>query len=424
MEFVTTASWHGHRSALMRLIIGAFAFTAAGGLARAQTAIPEAVIYNFNGGTDGASPRGGVIFDTDGNLYGTTRGGGSGNQGTVFKLTPPKRLGAAWTEEVLHRFTGSPDGADPESEVLFRSGKLYGTTYGGGASNLGTIYELAPPTVRGGVWTARTIYSFTGGANGAHPIAGLIADTSGNLYGTTVDGNGTVFKLTSPGTVGGDWTRTTLHVFSGADGGYPLAGLIFDATGNLYGVTEYGGASGNGTVFRLAPPTSPGGDWITTTIYSFGGGADGAFPAARLVFDTRGNLYGTTYQGGSSAYNGTVFKLTAPAWNKTTYSFTGANGSLPWGDLVFDSGSLYGTTQSGGPGNGAGGTVFKITPPDTVGGAWAETVLHSFGGGSDGSTPLSGVTFSKKGNVYGTTANSGASGNGVVYGLALYCGKP
>ena len=216
------------------------------------------MLYSFNfNGTDGADPAAGLIFDAAGNLYGTTYGGGTYDWGTVFELTPA--AGGGWTEKVLYSFLGGADGFFPAADLIFdAAGNLYGTTGYGGAYDNGTVFELTP--TGGGDWTEKLLHSFSynlNGMDGTYPQAGLIFDAAGNLYGTTVGGGnyggGTVFELTP--TAGGNWTETVLHNFNrnGTDGADPYAGLIFDGAGNLYGTTSFGDVYGDGTVFQLTP---------------------------------------------------------------------------------------------------------------------------------------------------------------------------
>ena len=251
------------------------------------------VLHTFSGGTDGASPYAGVIRDTAGNLYGTTYLGGGLNAGTVFKLDKDGN------ETVLHAFTirgGGGGGYYPQAGLIQdAAGNLYGTTNVGGPAYWGTVFKL---NNRGKL---SVLFSFTSGADGGASYAGLIRDAAGNLYGTTyvggVSGWGTVFKLDKVG------NETVLHSFAGgADGQYPHAGLLRDNAGNLYGTTLYGGTSNRGTIFKL----DAGGN--ETVLYNFTGGADGSYPQAGLIRDSAGNLYGTTSYGGVSGA-GTVFKL-------------------------------------------------------------------------------------------------------------------
>jgi len=258
------------------------------------------VLHNFSGGADGIAPRAGLILDAAGNLYGTTDNGGTYNQGTVFELTPA--AGGTWTEKVLNSFGSGTDGVRPRGVLIFdAAGNLYGTTYGD-PYNQGTVFELTPAAR--GTWTEKVLHTFGSGSDGTFPAAGLVLDAAGNLYGTTYEGGtyglGTAFELTPAG--GGTWTEKVLHHFgNGTDGVYPLASLIFDAAGNLYGTTSYGGSYGGGTVFRLNAQGE-------VLLQNFSG-TDGANPVANLVLDTAGNPYGTTSLGGTSS-EGTVFEIT------------------------------------------------------------------------------------------------------------------
>jgi uncharacterized repeat protein (TIGR03803 family) len=291
-----------------------------------------------------------------------------------------------------------------------------------------------PATTSWAASNEQAIHVFHGN-DGATPFARLIFDAAGNLYGTTFEGgdflsDGVVFKLARGGD--GKWAETVLHRFYGSpDGSRPPGGLIFDAAGNLYGTTSDGGASGAGTVFKLAHGTN--GKWKETVLYSFtGGDLDGAFPASGLVLDRAGNLYGTTVYGGSlqpcpfdpdgtPPGCGIVFKLTPGAHGKWTetmlHSFgIGQNGATPSGLVPDAAGNLYGTTVTGSA--SGNGTVFKLTHRTNR--QWTETVLHSFGkaGGEDGVGPYSDLIFDRAGNLYGTTAFGGASDSGTVFKLA------
>jgi uncharacterized repeat protein (TIGR03803 family) len=387
------------------------------------SATTESVLFRFSGGAAGSMPYAGLIADAAGNLYGTTPKGGSG-KGVIFELTPPTSNGGSWTETTLYKFTGGGDGSVPYAGLLFDSkGNLYGTTSAGGKKN-GVVFELSPPANQGGAWSESALYKFGGGADGSAPRAGLIADKSGNLYGTTVkggsNGNGVVFELSTPATPGGSWTETVLNKFTGGSGGgTPYSGLIADAAGNLYGTTTAGGVNDNGVVFELAPPTAPGGSWTETALHQFTGAADGSLPYAGLVADGAGNLYGTAIKGGTKGH-GVVFKLAPPApggsWTQTVVEtfLGGALGAVPYAGVILDnSGNLYGTTQKGGiSGNG---TVFKLAAPTTPGGKWTETVLYKFNGGSAGSAPYAGLLADKNGNLYGTTTKGGTVNNGIAY---------
>jgi uncharacterized repeat protein (TIGR03803 family) len=369
------------------------------------------------------NPQGNLIFDAAGNLYGTTSGGSSCTSstfgcGVVWKLARNSK--GAWTVSILHAFTG-PDGARPFAGVIFdAAGNLYGTTLFGGASGYGVVFKLAPNP--DGTWTESVLYSFTVGTDGFVPWARLVFDAVGNLYGTTSaadPGFGVVFKLAP--NPDGTWTESVLYSFTGgADGNEPEAGLIFDAAGNLYGTTYVGGSStacdfGCGVVFKLAP--NPDGTWTESVLYSFTGGADGAFPEAGLVFDAAGNLYGTTANGGAPGSAtwcepggcGTVFKLAPDAdgtWSESVlHRFSGgADGSSPEAGVTFDAaGNLYGTTWNGGDDTACPtgcGVVFKLAPSSS---GWSETVLHTFSG--IGGYPVAPVIFDPAGNLYGTASD-------------------
>jgi uncharacterized repeat protein (TIGR03803 family) len=273
----------------------------------------EAVLYGFSGGSDGALPTSGVVIGGGGVLYGATANGGASNAGTVFSLTPPASAGGAWTESVLHSFAGGADGASPQGRVLVGPGGLYGTTYSGGTSGCGTVFQLKPSAVPGGPWVNETLYSFACAPDGSSPDAGVVMNGAGVLYGTTHAGGsascecGTVFSLTPPKTPGASWTETVLHSFAaGSDGSYPTyAGVTVGNGGVLYGTTN-GSENDAGAVFSLTPPPTPGGKW-TAAVFSFGTAANsGAGPYGGLVIGPDGFLYGTTTRGGARN-NGAVF---------------------------------------------------------------------------------------------------------------------
>ncbi len=385
------------------------------------SAASEKVLYSFGNGTDAAYPFDTPVFDAAGNLYGTTWEGGTANHGTVFELSPNGSGG--WTETVLYSFQGGPtDGGKASGSLIFdASGNIYGTTRDGGSttcSSCGTVFKL---TFANGTWTETVLYAFSGGKDGEYPYAGVIMDASGNLYGMTNRGGthhlGTVFEL-SPSN--GGWTKTTLLNFSGKDGNGPVVGLTLDAKGNLYGTTENGGTANKGVVFELSPLKH---GWKETVLHSFTGGtSDGAGPGATVIFDTTGNLYGTTYSGGTGTCSngcGTVFELSPSSngWTETIIqSLSDLNQSRP-NSIVFDAaGNLYGTTRRGGTGKqckgGGCGTVFELA---NANGTWTETVLYSFRGIPDGAVPFSGPIVDANGNVYGTTVFGGKYHPGVLY---------
>jgi uncharacterized repeat protein (TIGR03803 family) len=265
----------------------------------------------------------------------------------------------------------------------------------------------------------RTLHNFTGGSDGASPVAAMVIGKGGVLYGTTLNGGssgyGTVFSMTPPASPGGSWVETVLHEFTGgSDGAYPYGGMVPGSGGVLYGSTDGGGASGDGTVFSLTPPAAPGGSWTETVLYSFTGVSDGATPYAGVAISKGGVLYGTTYYGGKNYY-GVVFSLTPPAspsgsWTETVlHNFSaGSDGAHPFAGVAIGSGGvLYGTTEGGGTSNL--GTVFKLRPPRSPGGAWTEQVLYNFAGApSDGAFPFAGVTIGSGGVLYGATYFGGS----------------
>jgi uncharacterized repeat protein (TIGR03803 family) len=266
----------------------------------------EKILYSFkSNGNDGNNPYAGLLVDASGNLYGTTQLGGAYDSGTVFELTPNS---GGWSEKILHTFGNGIDGQNPYDALIFDgAGNLYGTTLAGGRYNWGTVFELEP---KPDGWAEKILYYFTG-TNGGYSYAGLVFDTAGNLYGTTgvggSFGGGTAFELTHEST---GWIEKTLHNFN--SDGQPLDGLILDAAGNIYGTTVNGGPFQGGSVFELAPTER--GTWTETILYNFNG-TDGGAPSAPLISDTSGNLYGTTIYGGAYANcgdgfcGGTVFEI-------------------------------------------------------------------------------------------------------------------
>jgi uncharacterized repeat protein (TIGR03803 family) len=445
------------------LMVGAGVLLAAATLAPRSSAAAdgETVLHSFCSAArcaDGEHPiLAGLIMDKSGHLYGTTPFGGAHEDGgTVFELTP-NAAGTAWTETVLHSFCSAArcaDGKFPDAGLIMdKSGNLYGNTVDGGAhyianycpSGCGTVFELTPDKART-AWTETVLHSFgsfcsEAGCDGENPFAGLIMDKSGNLYGTTEVGGaydeGTVFELT-PNRARTAWTETVLYSFcteyylTCPGGGEPFAGLIMDASGNLYGTTPYYGTSryGGGTVFELTPNKARTA-WTETVLYSFCSKtncADGDGPEAGLIMDASGNLYGTTAAGGAHNGDGTVFELTPnrprTAWTETVlYSFCSktncTDGWEPDAGLIRDaSGSLYGTASAGGA-HDSDGAVFELTP-NRARTAWTETVLYSFCAKTnctDGSEPNAGLIMDASGSLYGTTYAGGASFYGTVFEL-------
>jgi len=322
----------------------------------------ESILHRFSGGSDGATPEGKLISDEAGNLYGTTNGGGSVSEpwcssgcGVVFELSPPSVKGNPWTETVLYAFSWT-DGALPAAGLIFdESGNLFGTTQAGGGSGVGVIFELSPPQSQGGAWSLADIYSFTGLGDGGEPLSDLTFDSLDNLYGTTngVGGGGTVFELTPPTQQGAAWTETTIQSFSGE---FPLAGVIFDPAGNLYGTTT--GSLCCGSVFELSPSSQ--GEWTENVLYNFENSGTQR-PYAGLLLDQSGNLYGTDV----GRFCGSLYRLQNQGghWVEAEYDFFNSGGQpcRPEGALIFGSNnSAYGTSAAGG--TFKLGTVFAIRP--------------------------------------------------------------
>ena len=365
------------------------------------------VLHTFAGPqwADGAYPEARLLRDAVGNFYGTTDRGGAGG-GTVFRLNKSGKEKAVYNVADA-RFLES-------GLVRDEKGNLYGTTFSGGTQGCemgfgcGTVFKMTK------TGNETILYRFTGGADGANPLyASLVRDAQANLYGTTSAGGakgfGTVFKLSRNG------KETVLHHFKGTDGTAPSGELVRDVAGNLYGAAFFGGIAGCptgfgcGTIFKLNKAGKE------TVLYRFTGGADGANPISGLIEDTRGNLYGTTRYGGDLACHsqsgcGVVFKLAMSGKMTTLHSFTGtADGADPEAGVTLDTqGNIYGTTYYGGSGtcndgiNVGCGTVFKVDQKGN------ETVLYSFTQASgSGNHPQAGLILDTAGNLYGTTAGGG-----------------
>ncbi len=386
------------------------------------------VLHQFTGGMDGSNPFAAFALDSAGSLYGTAAAGGSGTCdddtlqgcGTAFKLA--KRNGA-FTMDPLYQFRGGSDGAFPVRAMTIGSnGSLYGTTLAGGtgscsddgSAGCGIAFNMTPgptfPKTPFTPWDEKILYRFTGEGDGGNPFTTLLFDASGNMYGMTVLGGannfGTVFKLTSAGN--GNYTESVIYNFAGGtDGRNPDDGLIADTAGNYYGTTASGGGSTNctngcGTVFELSPN---GSGWTEKVLYRFQGPNDGENPDAGLVMDSAGNLYGNTWQGGPGG-GGTVYKLTNSGgnWTETTiYSVPVAGYAV--GRVVRDSsGNLYEALQGGG-GFGVG-QILELMPS---GGNWIYIDLYDFTGGSDGATAIGGVALDSSNNIYGTATFGGTN---------------
>jgi uncharacterized repeat protein (TIGR03803 family) len=383
----------------------------------------EQVIYPFYDCSGSIAP---LIVDGSGNLYGTNSGGGAHGGGCIFKLS--LNPDGSWSESVLYSFSGN-DGKFPSAALVFdKVGNLYGTTRQGGLYGGGLAFELSPSP--GGTWTETVLHNFGNGSDGSGLSSELVFDAAGNLYGTTelggVHHGGTVFKL-SPSPNG--WTETVLHAFLGRGQGpiSPAGGVVIDSAGNLYGVTSAGGNKGVfGAAYELVPKN---GAYVERTIHSFDG-SDGRLPGSTLVMDSSGNLYGSTWFGGSLDLCpppgcGTVFELTKDRggkWTETVLYSLGDNGYIAVGPVVFDSaGNLYAAAMAGG--FEGQGSVFKLTPQR--GGSWRETALHLFHyldshyrTGRDGQQPHAGVIV-YEGQLFGTTISGGIHDEGTVFSIRL-----
>jgi uncharacterized repeat protein (TIGR03803 family) len=398
----------------------------------------ETVLYNFQGTGDGSAPNDGLIADAAGHFYGTTQGQPFGS---VFELV---HRSSGWIVLTIHTFSGA-DGSSPQGGLLMDShGDLYGTTARGGNYDDGVVFKLVHTSTG---WSEIVLHNFHYDGvtffDGRSPLSNLIQDKDGHLFGTTQLGGagqpctcGTVFELIPH--PGGVWSERILYNFQGStDGGLPVAGLIFDHAGNLYGTTSNGGNSddsqcfsdfdtGCGVVFSLSPNGAHG--WAETVLYAFTGLSDGAKPTAGLTLDSSGNLYGTTAGDGAFFENSTVFKLTptSSGWLESTlYLFPNdeSNGYSPLGGIVIDAtGNLYGTTQFGSapsssspppPKNIGLGVVFKLAP--VPGGAYNESDIHSFSGNPDGAGPGYGKLLLYQGQLYGTTMGGGSANSGTIF---------
>jgi len=351
--------------------------------AQAQT---FTVLHDFTGSPDGSTPYGSLIRDQAGNLYGTTEAGGASGAGTIFKVDKSGTL------TVLYSFKGGSDGANPFAELLRDSaGNLYGTTANGGTAGLGTVFKLSKTDKEA------VLYSFAGGTtDGCYPYGGLLRDSVGNLYGTTevcgASGVGTVFKLTKTG------KESIVHSFAGgsSDGEFPsFTSLIMDTKGTLYGVAEQGGTSNLGVVYKLSKSGK------LAILHSFAGGtSDGCDVFGTPAMDTAGNLYGTANSCGS-AQVGIVWKVSKKGKETVLHNFTAgsSDGSEPVAGVTMDAkGNLYGSTYQGGSANL--GTIYKLNKSGTI------TLLHTFTE-TDGDYVYAGVLRDASGNLYGTTIYGG-----------------
>jgi len=371
----------------------------------------ERVVYNFTGMNDGGNAATALALDKTGNVYGTTVIGGTYQCGTIFEAKPQST--PPWTEAVLYSFTCYGDGKNPHGGVTIDAqGNLDGTTVAGGTGycagdGCGVVFQYASGS-------EVVLHAFTGNHDGFGPGGQVTIDPSGNIYGTTPDGGrsglGTVYGIAQSGKV---WRERVLHAFTGGHDGSTgsLGALLRDSSGNLYGVTETGGALSNGTVFRIVP--ARGAKSKLTTLYAFKGTPDAGSPYGGLVADASGNLYGTTYYGGANGL-GSIFELVKKGngfSERVLYSFKGgSDGSSSTSTLIFGTaGTLYGTTSAGG-GSCDCGTIFSFNTK-----SGKEKVLHSFGGANDGMYSYYGLTQEANGKFVGTTVAGGGFGQGTIF---------
>lgn len=368
-------------------------------------------IYSFKGSTDGEYTDTELVRDSVGNLYGTSVQGGAYGSGTVFRVTP------AGVHTVLYSFKGAADGGEPYKGVtLDPQGNLWGTTVSGGEGpcdgGCGVVYKLA---FSGGNWHQSIVHSFTD-TDGSGPGSPVSIDRQGNVYGTTPTGGslglGVVYELTP---ANGSWAFQVIHTFTGGtDGSGGSAGkLLINSAGELYGVCTEGGDLGFGTVYKLAQQN---GAWQFTTLYAFHDQPDGALPYGGLIQDRAGNLYGTTYYAGEHDW-GTVYELADNngAWNETVlYSFHGgSDGGNPISKLVSDAqGNLYGTTSAGGAASCGCGTIFKLTRAN---GTWTESVAYRFLGAPKPGFAYNSMVPDGQGSFYGATVHGGGGNDGAIY---------
>jgi uncharacterized repeat protein (TIGR03803 family) len=408
------------RFLLLGLVLVAFpSFVSAG---------PAKPIYDFVGSNRGLLPRGDLVADSQGSLYGVTQGSGSKGLGLAYRLNRPVNPGAVWPRYPLTQFGGNYSGKARPAEplaglVLDSQGNVYGTTHKGGGEapwpSYGAVFKLVrPASGTGGNWTRHILHEFSG-TDGTGPRSSLVFDGNGALYGTTEEGGafgkGVVFRLAAGSDI---WSAAVIHHFgAGADGTYPRSGLALDSSENLYGTTSEGGDFNLGTVFRLKRPANPATPWTMTVLHSFGAPGDGATPEAGVRFDVNGEMYGTTTGGGAFG-DGTVFKLArvGSAWAETViHSFQrDLDGARPAGGVVIGADRrLFGATGEGGP-NGGFGTVFELKRRSVAISGWARRVLYTFRNQLDGGHPGAGLVATADG-LFGTTLWGGKYRNGTVF---------
>jgi uncharacterized repeat protein (TIGR03803 family) len=406
------------RAGVRSLLVGSLLFFAASASVDAQT---ESVIYTFQSESDGYNIGGApLVLDRAGNLYGSTTNGGSNacagfypGCGTIYQLLRPVAPGAAWVKNSIWQFQGGVDGGFPGG-LIIHGGKLIGQAGTGGngacSGGCGYIFELTPPAAQGKSWTKTMLYDFP---DAAAECSISTSDRSGNFFGVgpSAKGNGSVCQVT-PSVTGGSWTTTTLYTFRGigrgqviGDGSGPI-GVTFDAQGNLWGATVFGGycqpfegGSCFGTVFRISPPAEQGGSWTESLLYRLR--PTDQNPTSGVTIDRAGAVYGVTYT--------EVYRVGSAGFTVID-SFPDVNGNAraPTGGVVFDAeGNLYGTTGAGGA--FSNGAVYKLTRPVNGIGPWTQTILHSFAGNADGFNPEVRLTV-QSGTLYGFTQNGGGQG--------------
>jgi len=397
-----------------------FAHSAAASSAHAHAI--EKVLYSFTGGTDGGGPNGSLVFDGVGNVYGTTHFGGidtcggqvGGGCGVVFELSPTKSSG--WSESALYAFADGADGGFPNAGVILdKNGNVDGTASTGGSSQCaigcGVVYELTKVSN----WKESVLHTFTGN-DGEFPNAVLLAGSTGALYSTTWyggnTGNGTVFALAPKS---GGWNESVLYNFQGTnDGSAPAGGVVADKAGNLYGTTYKYDGDNDGVAFELRNASHA--PWKDRVLYTFTNNGGGEDPYAGMFMAAKGRFFGTAIEGGTTG-GGVAFELSLGAGRRWTESVVhtfgnAGDGSAPYGGLIADNaGNLFGTTVFGGSANA--GTVYELSP--TRRGAWKERILYSFGGGSDGAYPGGTLALDSAGNLYGAASNGGQNGYGVIF---------
>lgn len=390
--------------------------------APAQEPAPT-TIYNFGDVDPGA-----VVSGPNGVLYGTQYA----MPGGVYSLTPPASPGGSWTPTAILTFGPQVEGFGPTGVMAIAAdGTLYGATKMGGSSNCGTIFKLLPPASPGGAWEHKVIYIFNkDGGDGYAPAQGVVLGPGGVLYGSTGRGvsgsySGTIFSLAPPATPDGSWVYTTLYEFTGGSDGSGPNELTVGPRGVLFGTTS-SGALGFGTAYSLTPPSAPGGSWTFTTIYGFPGGDSGATPSG-LAVGKNGVLYGAMKTAGNGSCDsgcGTVFSLTPPpapggtwTWD-LLYQFPGGQtGGLPVGGVIIGDKGQL-YGATGSGGPFDTGTVFSLVPPSSAGGLWTEKTLATFADGGASAFPASGVVFGFDGALYGVTFDLGPSvSDGTVYSV-------